>query len=142
MKRGLKERVGRLSESLALRPIPPELIDQAFEHFRETGVLPEHQRVAHEVVLLTLNGRPEAPKGPEDVDAAYATLRRLVQDWKARKDNPAAEPPRIPLREVLLNEAVHGTGAVHQAARSVLQLEVQAGADVTSNTFLADRAPP
>ena len=142
MKRGLRDRVDRLGQTLALRPIPATAIDQAFEHFRGTGVLPDNQRLAHEVARLTLNGRPKPFQGPGDLRAAIARLGFIAKELPDEAHDPSPPPPRNRLRGVLFDEAVHGSPAVREAARLALQLQVQAGVDVTADTFLADRPPP
>ena len=141
MKREISDRVDRLAQTIALRPVPDWVVDEAFEHFRNTGELPDDQRLAHEVAQLTLRGRPEQPRGPKAMREWFAELQKILDALETPTgDEPA--PLTVPLRQVLLNEAVRGSDAVRQAARFALRLQVQAGVDVTADTFLADRPPP
>ncbi|MFO1052194.1 MAG: hypothetical protein U1F36_08275 [Planctomycetota bacterium] len=136
MKRGLRDRVDRLGQTLALRPIPPTAIDQAFEHFRGTGVLPDNQRLAHEVARLTLSGRPKPFQGPGDLRAAIARLGFIAKELPDEAHDPSPPPPRNRLRGVLFDEAVHGSPAAREAARLALQRNCSA-----NHIWFCDFAP-
>ncbi len=131
MNRTRKKRLQEVAQQIDAMPIAPAVEKAAFERFRETGELPEHQRLAEVVIQRALRGG-EARGVPQPLDLETA-LRRLNE---AAAGLEASTPRRESVRKLLFYEAVHGSGIVKLAARMVLEALVFIGGDVTAPEFL------
>ena len=139
MKPRKQQRMQRVEQAIATIPIRGDVRVKAFEHFRKTGELPEHQQLAKAVTEQALNG---GTPPPERGDAAVNMAVRLLDHMDAIKRRGLTNQPPYPIREMLFREAVHGTGFVRKAARLALRVEVCAGADVADRQFLEDETMP
>ena len=115
-----KKRLCSIKRTLESMPVPDTAVDQAFEHFRGTGALPEDLRIARQVIRRALsNEGPRHPQlRPKGCQREYSA--RVMLLWEATCEHPRWR----------------------QAARDVLQREVRNGADPTDRGFLADRDVP
>ena len=127
------KRVERVEQAIAVRPLRRELVKEAFERFRETGELPEQQRLASAVVQRALKG-PES-EHHEPVDYMTA-LKRLVAVSQQMETGtlPAARHDEI--RRHLYSEALSEEDVVRIPARQLLQLLADCGRDVTRPLYL------
>lgn len=126
-------RLQRVETGISQMPIRPQLLDRAFEHFRETGELPDHQRLADAVARRVLHGRNRtAPVGGQS-DIQVLVLQAACLD----------EPEPAPsMREMLLDEAVWGDDFIRRVARTLLRWFADCGEDPTDPQFLEDRTLP
>lgn len=116
------KRMTRVRDAIDTLPVRPWALQKAFQNFRETGDLPEEQRLADAVARKVL--------GLEGVqDPGFGVV-------------VAGSERRPTVRECLLDEAVHGDDYIRRVARAALQWEVDGGADPTDPQFLADRDFP
>jgi hypothetical protein len=129
------KRLERVEKSFAARPLRSDLVKAAYEHFRETGELPEHDRLASEVLR-------HARWGYTPDQSTEARILKILERARARRDQGLPTPEEPSVRECLFHEAMHEHDIVRQAARVALRWEVDCGADVTDPEFLADRGLP
>ena len=126
MKKQLKQRLTRLVETFGTVPVPPSIVEAAFEEFRRTGELPEDARVAHAVTQRAKTGFPTVyrPDG--------------TMDWGATQEVARQSPRREadPILDELYLEAVFGPELVRWAARQVLRALAAVGEDVSRPQFL------
>lgn len=127
-------RLHSVERAVAARPVREELVDEAFERFRDTGELPEQPRWAEQVILRAL--QPVRPQRTYDEQIEHM-LERIAA---FHRGDYRALPNRA--RECLYREAVHGECVVRDAARLVLRWAAEAGIDVTDEAFLADQDLP
>jgi hypothetical protein len=138
MNRACKKRLRKLSQQIDAMPIAPEVEKAAFERFRETGELPEHQRLARAVTDRALRGGVD--QGYSVVVDFKSTVERLL---RIANNEEESETEPQPLRKWLFDEAVYGADFVRCAARGALKILVAAGRDVTDPDFLgADTVLP
>ena len=136
MNRTSKKRLQKVTRQIDALPIAPAAEEAAFEQFRETGELPEHQRLAEAVVKRTLQGgNAGQDKGPSDLATSLKIAARMAEGF-ARED---WVPKRNPLREQLFNEAVYGHEVIRLAARSVIKMSVAMEMDVCDPEFVDSR---
>ncbi len=127
------QRMLKVAERMKSLPLSPEAEEAAFERFRETGELPDYQRLAAAAVDRALSFREEASGPPEPIDHPTA-ISRLLAISKALA-TCALEPRKKPMRIMLFHEAVHGPDLVQQAARAAIKVLVSIGRDVTDPGF-------
>ncbi len=131
MNRTRKKRLQKVSQQIDAMPITPAVEEAAFERFRETGELPEHQRLAAAVIKRALQGRSGRRKvGPSSWEESIRILAEMAEGLAE------PEPERQPLREWLFDEAVYGPDFVRCAARGALKILVAADRDVTDPEFI------
>ena len=131
MNRTRKKRLQKVSQQIDAMPIAPGAEEAAFERFRETGELPEHQRLAAAVVDRALQGSSSCRKvGPSSWEESIRILAEMA------KGLAEPEPEPQPLRRWLFDEAVYGADFVRCAARGALKILVAIGGDVTDPNFL------
>ena len=131
MSKARKMRLVAVSRQIDAMPLAPEVVSMAFDKFRETGELPEVQRLAAEVVKRAESGDVDGRYG---FNASWAESIRILRD---AVDNPdALKPQPEPLRKQLFREAVYGEGVVRMAGREAIRFLVAAGQDVTDRDFI------
>ncbi len=124
-----------MEKAMATRPIPDTLVERALDEFRETGELPEDQRIAARVMDCLLNPRvPPPPMGPEKF---RAMLDDLVAELETG-DLDAPPAPRRCAREELYYEAVYGEDHERYVARRILAWHADCRVDVTAHDYLAE----
>ena len=131
MKRTSKKRLKKVSRQIDAMPIRPEAEEAAFERFRETGELPEFQRLAGAVIERALrDGVERVSQVMYDLAAGIERLKRAAEGLGN------AEPEPEPLRKMLFHEAVYGPKFVSIPARLALRILVDMGRDVTDPEFI------
>ncbi len=125
MRNHTKKRLDHVELVIGSQPVPPHRSRPAFDHFKQTGELPEDDRVARVVVQRAKDGRESA-----------TDIRKV--DWAAEIMARVNEPPRPadPIMNGLYNEAVNAPPFVREAARLMLKALASAGFDVTEPQFL------
>ena len=125
MKQTTKRRLAHIAESFGAAPVPPESVRAAFAEFRETGILPDDERLAGAVVRRATTG----------YDSVYSPDGSF--DWGATMQAALAAPTREsdPILESIYREAVHGSELVRWAARHVLTGLASVGHDVSQPQF-------
>jgi len=113
MKNRRNHRLERVEQAIRTMPIRANLLDTAFEHFRETGELPEEQRLADAVCRRVLNIEEEASDDLASLIGQTMSLR-VVQAVPEQPKGPS-------VRESLLHEAVFGDDFCRRAARIALR---------------------
>ena len=121
MKRRHEDRLRKLTKMLDDQPVPVDDEKPAFEHFRDTGELPESQWLARAIVRRCKDGRGNR-WGPLD---RAARIRLAVANAPAHDD----------VLHRLYDEAVWGEEHVRLAARAVLRALKRSGFDVTRRVF-------
>ncbi len=131
MRRTYRKRLKKVSTQLDAMPIAPAAEARAFNRFRETGELPEHQRLAKAVIERALRGGAdcESPMA-YDFKVAIEGFKRAAEGLRD------AEPEPEPLRKMLFHEAVYGPKFVSIPARFALRVLVDMGRDVTDPEFI------
>ena len=125
-------RMARLKQAIDTLPIKRRAVDAAFTHFRETGWLPEEQRLADAVARRVLFG--EAASQP------LSPLEALILNVQVVSGH---EQERLPtVREALFHQAVFETGVMRESARAAFVIHTANGHDPTDPQFLADKPPP
>lgn len=139
MNRTNRRRLNKLTREVAVMPIAPEAEDAAFERFCATGELPDQKRLAAAVCKRALSWETDQEAlGAPDWQASLVRLRELatrLRETAARSESDKA-PRRVPLRELLFDEAVYGSTVTRLAARAALRMLVTAGQEVTRRNFL------
>lgn len=132
-------RMQQLTQQIHTMPIAPSVLRKAFDLFRETGELPELQRLAAAVVEQALrDGEPtQVDEHPNAV--VMRALRITVVTESDPHRHEAATPT---MREYLFDEAVYGPPFVRRVARSALAWLVDGGGDVADPRFLAEMPRP
>jgi len=133
--RGSKRRIERVKHHFATRPIPQQVVDEAFEEFRFEGELPDDQRLAELVC-----GRAGYRNVPTDPDGVEAAILRVVARVVERRETGAEPLPLV--REVLFDEALYGPDPVKRWARKALRVLVCRGGDVTDPEFANEHGLP
>ena len=129
------KRVRQLEQAVAVQPLRAELVQEAFERFRETGELPEVERVAIAVLRKALEQREESDPDAEPVDL-LAGIKRLVEIVDQIEAGTLPEPRPDEIRRQLYDEAVCDEECVRLAAREALQSLATRGRDVTRPLYL------
>lgn len=142
MKRAAKTTMDRVQRAIDTLPLRRSAVVAAYKHFRETGELPDSQRLADAVARTALNGgvTPEDQRLISDIERLLSRKTRPSLQVITREE--AAAPPPSPVREALLHQAVFETGAVQFAARSAIVWLVEGGADVADPQFAASYGMP
>jgi hypothetical protein len=124
MRSNTKKRLALVEQAIGQVPIPTDIQRAAFDTFKETGVLPEDDRVATTVVARVRSG--------SDWMDGWGKV-----DWYELLEAIRATPKRLDdeIMESLLNEAVNGPALVRGAARALLRLLAEDGLDVTGTPF-------
>jgi hypothetical protein len=131
MRRTYNKRLKKVSMLIDAMPIAPAAEERAFDRFRRTGELPEHQRLAKAVIERALRGGADCGSPMAyDFKAAMECLERAAERLKEAE----AEPE--PLRKTLFHEAVYGPKFVSIPARFALRILVDMGRDVTDPEFI------
>lgn len=135
MNRSRNKRLRKVTQQIDAMPLAPAVEDAAFDKFRETGELPEHQRVAASAVDRALRGGTIRRQiNPGDEDAKMRRVSDLVQEMLESR----SKPPPNPIRKQLFNEAVYGPAVIRVAAREALEVLVAVGVDITDPQFLGE----
>lgn len=131
MRANTKKRLALVQQVIGHAPIPTALQRDAFEKFRETGELPDDDRVAMTVVARVQRGY--------DVPGGHITQI----DWGAAIQAMMATPKRAKdeFMDSLLNEAVNGPALIRAAARALLVQFAALGLDVTGTPFHGKDVP-
>lgn len=131
MNRTQRKRLQNMAQRIGAIPIPPEVEDDAYQHFKETGELPEVEKLAMACIDRALNYGHPLRNGVRtlDIRETHRVLDRLGQQ-------PEREPGWHPPRKLLFFEAVHGWEAVRVAARSVIEMLVAIEQDVEDPDFV------
>jgi hypothetical protein len=111
-------------------------VRRAFAEFRETGELPERQRLA-EAVVDELLGPREAECDPHVI----TVVLRALGGPQAKPKPFEVAPPRT-VREHLFAEALYGDGIARNAARHAIAWAVDGGANVCAADFAAHHGLP
>lgn len=114
----------RVQAALNALPVRTDLAREAYLHFQATGELPDNQRLAHAVVSHAKSGR--APDDWETDIFEAARIRRLLN---------APPRPKDEIMDALYGEAVWARPTARDAAREVLKILSDLGADVTKPIF-------
>lgn len=133
-------RIEKLAAVIDKMPIPRKVVQKAFEHFCDTGELPDQQRFAAAVTEQASNGGTPPATEANDLASIISRVRLSVASPQAEQH--PAKPPVAPVREFLFDEAVYGPVFVRKAARGALRLLVFLDGDVTDPQFGADRGLP
>ncbi len=141
MKRGAKTTMDRVRRAIEAAPLRRSAVITAFHHFRESGELPESQRLADAVARTALNGgRPlKDAKSMSELERILSTPSPSLRVISREEAN---SPPPSPVRDVLLHQAVFETGAVRHAARAAIRWLVDGGEDVADPQFAASYGMP
>lgn len=132
-------RMQQLTQQIHTMPIAPSVLRKAFDLFRETGELPELQRLAAAVIEQALRGgEPAQVAENPDSTVMRALLLKVVTEHEL--DPPERATPTM--REHLFDEAVYGPPFVRRVARSALAWLVDGGGDVADPQFLAEMPRP
>ncbi len=130
MMRANRKRLASVAQRIDTMSVAPAVVSAAFERFRETGELPDHQRLAVEVVQRALRGGVGPGMVRIDFAGGLRALQRLLDG--VREDEP--EPEQF--RKTLFDEAVYGPSFVRIPARLALKILVDMGRDVTDPEFI------
>lgn len=122
MNRRFLQRLDQVHERLGSPTVVRELARRAFEVFRKTGVLPDDQEVAHEVVQRVLRGYDAFPNTGHPVLDRQRAIRAAVE---------TPDRPPDPVLDSLLDEAVWAPDPMRWAARDALRGLAGIGLDVT-----------
>ena len=136
MKRTNANRLKKVASHLAVVPIAPDVVRDAFVKFKEFGELPEHQRLADLVVQRAL--RPYVTEYGSVCVVAQA--RQVVEELVAntRRSAEGIEPPED-LRKSLFYEALSEDDKLMRfAARHAIKALVHMGQDVTAKDFVPE----
>lgn len=138
-----RSRLARIDKAIRLLPLHASTVEDALEHFRQTGELPEQPRLADAVTKKVL----DPDWNTEDEPNAFARYLRaaLARDEIAPgASTPAgAQNPRPSTAlKTLYSEAVWGPEPVREIARKALLWYADDGTDVASIEWLADRKRP
>ena len=125
------KRLQRVTATIEAMPLGPGLLDAAFERFCTTGDLPDHDKLAVAVVGRVL-AASAARQPAVNMQMGLDHLARLLDQIEAGE----LLPQREPLRETLLQEAIHDSDFVRSAARTALRYLVRQGKDVTDACML------
>lgn len=126
MNRRFLQRLDRVHERLGSPTVVRELARPAYEVFRKTGVLPDDQEVAHEVVQRVLRGYDAFPNTGHPVLDRQRAVRAAVE---------TPDRPPDPILDSLLDEAVWAPDPMRWAARDALRGLAGIGLDVTKPLF-------
>lgn len=132
---GNKRRVEKVKHQFATRPIPQQVVDEAFEEFRYEGELPDDQRLAELVC-----GRAGYRNVPTDPDGVEAAILRVVARVVERRETGAEPLPLV--RDALFDEARYGPDPVKRWARNALRVLVCRGGDVTDPMLANEHGLP
>ena len=135
MKRNHTKRLKQVASHLAVVPLVPEVVDQAFETFQETGELPEHQRVAEEVIQRALRPFGRQYGNVLVLEEVDQVLREFQET--ARREAEGIESPED-LRRSLFYEALSDEELVRFAAREAIKVLVGIGQDVAAKNFVPE----
>ena len=136
MKKGLVNRLQRVSSQIAAIPVNSELEQRALDLFRESGELSEHQRLAEAVINRVLHPELEVRGSVVVVNQAIRASNRTVANGKGDD-----EPPVIPPRDLLFREALDECEFVRVGARHAIKAVVSMGGDVTDPQFILEGVP-
>lgn len=125
MRKTLQKRIRKVEDHYASVPIPPRVVSEAFQHFRETGALPEDQTIAYLVMRRAQAGYDCTFDKHDKFDMARS-IRAAVEAMKRPEDKTMDE---------LYMEAVFGEGIVQVAARSALKMLAEIGLDPSEPLF-------
>ncbi len=125
-KPSIRRRLHQVVDRLRSVPVHPQAIEKSVQHFRETGELPEDERLAGTIVRRLLSNIPSVSE-----DGTPLSLAAMIH---AGLDRPPR--PRDEVMDSLYFEAAHGPGLVRAAARLVLQNCASIGWDVTKPCFV------
>lgn len=123
----------RAERAFAQMPLRDDLLEEAFETFRDTGELPDARRLAAAVLQRALEQRDDPEPEPLDFPAA---LRRLVEILNQIEDGTLPETRRDAIRRHLYNEALCGEDVVRIFARQALKALSFLDHDVTQPLYL------
>jgi hypothetical protein len=112
-------------------PIPRPVEDAAYERFKQTGELPDAEKLARACIDRALNYGHSVRNGMRVLDIRE-TLRALDRLGKTPEREPGWQPPR----KQLFLEAVYGWEVVRMAARIVIKALVTMGLDPEDPDFV------
>lgn len=142
MKTKNKNRLSKLGKAIDRRPLHRTSIEDAFERFRETGELPEQQRLADAVTKKALDPNWDAVT-ESDPFIVYLLATQTRIDVRSEAAEPTLTKPRpSAVLKNLYGEAVWGPEPVREIARKALIWHSDAGTDVASPDWLANRKMP
>src|ERR1700752_4964317 len=101
--------LGKLQEAIAVQPVRPELMDEAYPWFKDFGELPDDDLVAR------------------------ACVRRALHDGDENEESGPLEFEACNVRAALFHEALFEHELFRPIARSVIALEVAYGGNVESS---------
>lgn len=86
----------RVEKAIAALPLRPDVVQKAFERFRDTGELPEQQRLAAAVTEQALRGGREAePGAPPSYVLSRLEQIIVIGEQRARGKEPKPPLPRF-----------------------------------------------
>lgn len=132
-------RLDRIERAVEPQLVTREIVLDAFERFRATGELPEHQRLAAHVAHYAQRGWLTGGLAT-DLERAIR-VEELMDTAARRKRGEPVDPPNV-VRDQLFAEAVHGDDLMQQVARLAFVRLVERGADLADKLLLADRTRP
>src|SRR5688572_834530 len=101
--RARDKRLGKLQEAIAVQPVRPHLMDEAYPWFRDFGELPDDDLIARAVIRRAIHGGDETEEsGPLEFEACNV---RAALFHEARFDSPLLRPVA---RAVIATEVAHG----------------------------------
>ena len=133
MRHRFVKRMQAAEQAISQMPIPVEVQKQAFEHFRDTGELPDDLSLARAVLDRVRRGFDAGHDDPADwgigTDGQF--------NWGLALQKIREQPPRPKdqVMQALLHEALNGPAMVRAAARFQLQAMASGGIDVTGTPF-------
>ena len=139
MKRTNANRLNKVASHLAVVPIAPNVVRDAFGKFKEFGELPEHQRLAQQVIQRALHPHLTIYGSVCVVTQAKQVVEELQE--KTRRSAAGLEPPED-LRKSLFYEALSDDKLMRFAARHAIKALVHMGQDVTAKDFVPDIEMP
>lgn len=135
MRTAKRRRCDRLEGAIGQIPFRPEVLSRAFQHFCNTGELPENDdRMAQAILERAHRGGKEA-----DIRELSNTARILLEVVTAQE---AANPAQPSVRDCLFYEALHETPFARKLARLAIELLVFLDGDVCDPAFGAEKGLP
>jgi hypothetical protein len=116
--RARDRRLGKLQDAIAVQPVRPELMDEAYPWFRDFGELPDEELVAR------------------------ACVRRALHGGDENEESGLLEFEACNVRAALFHEALLDSPLLRPVARAVIATEVAYGGDVESPGFASHHGLP
>ena len=132
MNRRLTKRLTSVEQNVAKQPISNDVLAPAVDTFRETGELPDNDRLAAAVLRVAQDSYLPVYKDDGALDWA-ATIQATMQAKKRRQDR---------VLEGLYAEAIHAPTVARNAARMVLRAIATLGRDPAEPLFREDYELP